>query len=97
MAKKAKKGKKAKKKTTSGTLLINSVGPIRKLLTARKTQASKVVAALKGGKKAKPPMKHSGPALAVAKKIEEQLGEAIQLMDDICGDNILSNPFPEES
>jgi hypothetical protein len=76
-------------------IVIASVKKIKSDLKVRKLQAGKVVKALKSGKKAKVvPMKHAGkPALAIAQRIEKELDEAIALMDDICGDNILSNPF----
>ncbi|HET9371295.1 MAG TPA: hypothetical protein VFO19_13640 [Vicinamibacterales bacterium] len=89
MAKKAKKAKKTK------IIVIASVKTIKAGLKARRAQATTLVQALESGKKAKKvPMKHAGtPALKTARMIEKSLGEAIQLMDDVCGDNILSNPF----
>ena len=79
-------------------IVIASVKKIKSDLKVRKLQAAKVVKELESGNKAKTvPMKHAGkPALTIAKKIEKELDQAIELMDDICGDNILTNPFTFE-
>ena len=81
----------AKKKV----IVIASVRKIRSDLKARQAQAAKVVKAVKSGKKVTSvPMKHAGkPPLQIAQRLEKQLTQAIALMDDICGDNILTNPF----
>lgn len=74
---------------------IRSVRKIKEDLIVRKKQADKLVKALeKGPSSVTLPMKHAGkPPLATAKKIQKQLADAADAMDDICGDNQLANPW----
>jgi hypothetical protein len=75
--------------------LIRSVKKIKSDLKKRKQEADKLVKALeKGPKSVTLPMKHAGkPPLATAKRIQKQLADAANAMDDICGDNQLANPW----